>query len=214
MSDGEWNFAHLPTAALYDNRLKDSDRIILAKIIDLGWYNSPGDPETAPFLWQELAKIFDVGKTRYFEAIKILVAAGYIEVKKKPNSRISIAASSQFRNGEPSSSLTDSIKELQSLSDSRRSSASSETRTEIFDELLKAGIGEPLRSDLSEDPEIDLDYVRSHVRYAALRKDPTRYLANRLRSREPVPSAADFAKIDPDGEEARSRYAEALDEER
>lgn len=205
MSGGEWNFSHLPTAALYDDRLKDSERIVLAKIIDLGWDNRPGDPETPPFHWKELAAIFGIKKTVYFEAIKILKVAGYIELKKRSDSKIIITAIPPFRNCGPSSSLKDSIKYLREEG-LKRSSGIPEIRNEIFKELREAGIGEPLRSELSLDQEIDLEYVRVHRRYAKLRGDPARFLANRLLNREPVPSPGELARLDPDSEEARARY--------
>ena len=203
----EWSFAHLPTAALYDVRLKDSERIVLAKIIDLGWDNRPGDPETPPFHWKELAAIFGIKKTVYFEAIKILKVAGYIELKKRSDSRVVITAIPPFRNSEPSSSLKDSIKHLREEG-LKRSSGIPDSRNEILEELWGAGIGEPLRSELVLDPEIDLEYIRVHVRYAKLRGDPARFLANRLLNRDPTPSPGELARLDPDSEEARARYIE------
>lgn len=205
MSGGEWNFSHLPTAALYDDRLKDSERIVLAKIIDLGWDNRPGDPETPPFHWKELSAIFGIKKTVYFETIKILKVAGYIELKKRSDSRVVITAIPPFRNCEPSSSLKDSIKYLREEG-LKRSSGIPEFRNEIFKELREAGISEPLRSELVLDPEVTIEWIREHIRFSRLKREPPNYLAHRLTFRDPAPSPGELARLDPDSEEARARY--------
>jgi hypothetical protein len=209
----KWVFAHLPVEALRDSRLKDSDKIALAKISELAWENSPDIPETPALYWNELIELLDIGKTRYFDAIKTLEAARYIDVTKLFDRRTVLRPIPPFRNCEPSSSLTDSIKELKKIKDSRRSSVIPESRNDVFKELQEAGIGEPLRSELALDPEIDLEYVRTHIRYAELRKDPVRFLANRLSNRDPLPKDREFAKLDPNGPEARARFVEVFGED-
>ena len=202
----EWT--KISSEAANDKRLKDGEVRTLLKLCSIAW-DIEKKPETPLLHWREFVDLLRISKASFFRHIHLLEAMGYIR-SEKSGSRLGSERVRYFiltrEPVRPSSSLIDTNKDSKREEELRRRSLVLTRENEIFKELREAGIGEPLRSKLAEDPEIDLEYVRAHIKYAKHRSEPRRYLANRLSSREPVPTAAEFAEIDPDSEEARARY--------
>lgn len=69
--------------------------------------------------------------------------------------------------------------------------------------LQKAGIGEPLRSELAADAAVTPEYLNAHIRYSELLDEPVRFLAQRLKMRDPVPQRELDELLDAKREERR-----------
>jgi hypothetical protein len=181
--------------------LIDGELRLLAKLCELAWSGEP-DHKTPALHWREFVTILEVSKATFFRNIRSLELAGYLSREELGDRvRYAILTHENERASSTDSSLVESVN---TLSSSRSHSLTGEN--ELFDLLKEAGIGEPLRSELANDPEITEEYVRAHIRYAELKHDPVRLLAHRLKVRDPEPSDRELAELDPNSDEARGRY--------
>jgi hypothetical protein len=224
-------YSHIPVPALYDKNLSDGELRLLGKLLELMWENAPSSPETSPLHWSDACRKFGLSKATYFRSVRVLRITGWIESSPsgsfgspvyRPGPRFETSLTDETgysvvsnlrptTTGIKENSINKEVKDSSSSSKSR--SLKNETRIKTAKELFlkELGIGNPLRRDLVEDPDVVVDWISAHVRYAELRGDSKRLLAHRLKVRDPLPGEAELIEADPEGPEARARYLKGWD---
>lgn len=176
----------------YDDRLSAKLFRLLTKIIIIADAEAvPGEQlKTRARDWQEFAELFGLGRTQYFAHLRGLKIAGYLETQATSRGVIlrPLPGYGVRESGNPGPTTTRVFKSLTAESSSRdlTSPEIPDSRIPIVETLAGAGIGEPLRSDLARDPEVELDWIQAHVDYARLQGDSVRILAHRLKVRDVV----------------------------
>jgi hypothetical protein len=174
---------------LYDPTLPDAPLRLLLKIVLLADEESEpgGRTETRPRSWREYLDLFALSRSRYFSHLRILKAAGYLETEESFHGLI-LRPIPRIRNLGATTTLKDSysINEENLLKSSRSEIPKNGNELAKFEILKAAGIGDPLRRQLVEDPDVETAWISAHCDYAKLSGDPVRILAHRLKVRDEV----------------------------
>lgn len=229
----------IPDEAIFDRRIPRAAFRTLAALYSIAWDGSASHPagETAPIHPEEFASLLGISRSTFYEDALLIRRAGWLSYRSAGDGRLvfslEIPPSDRpiFRtsNGKAAalSDISDSSSSPLRNEDSvREEDSGEEERPEsriADDELVAAGIGNPLRSELVADlnidgrrPTVTLDWIRAHIGYARSREDGTRFLAQRLRRRDPRPDfceacgGADGHRLD--CEVSRRRYVAEIEE--
>ena len=176
----------IPAGAAQDEGLQDGELRSLARISALAW-EVAGEPRTPALHWREFVELLGISKATYFRHIRILERSGYLDIERSGDRvRLSILT----RETVSPTTTTDSInlnKNKEIKSSSKSLSLTGETELKYW-KLSDAGIGDPMRSQLAQDPQVDAEWIAGHIRLAELDGSPTKLLAHRLKVRDPLPS--------------------------
>ncbi len=178
------DWTKIPAGAAQDEGLQDGELRTLARISALAW-EVAGEPRTPALHWREFVELLGISKATYFRHIHVLERSGYLDIARSGDRvRLSILTRETVSPTTTKESINlNKIKDSSSKSHSL--TAENELKVEI---LISAGIGDPLRSQLAQDPRVDPAWIAGHIRLAELERSPRRLLAHRLKVRDPIPS--------------------------
>lgn len=185
-----------PAGAESDSRLQDGEYRTLAKLCALAWEGEP-DQKTPALHWREFVERLSISKATYFRHVHLLEATGYIRTDRSGDRiMFAILTGETVRPSPPPPPIGERTKIT-------RGEGGGVLMGETVRMLQKAGIGEPLRSELAADAAVTPEYLNAHIRYSELLDEPVRFLAQRLKMRDPVPQRELDELLDAKREERR-----------